>query len=73
MYLNFCYRYEIRTSEDDGGEVSELLLQGAQLGDSGKYVCQATNDHGSLSADFHLMVQGNLEFSSPNILFLFHF
>lgn len=40
------------------GKVSELLVHLAQVDDSATYVCTATNTHGTLMQDFHLLVQG---------------
>ncbi|XP_063589130.1 cell adhesion molecule Dscam2-like [Penaeus indicus] len=50
-------RYELSDREVDTGQVSELVLRSTHVGDSGTYVCTATNTHGSLTADFHLLVQ----------------
>ncbi|XP_066948108.1 cell adhesion molecule Dscam2-like isoform X4 [Macrobrachium rosenbergii] len=50
-------RYEVSEREVDTGRVSELVLHTTHVGDSGTYVCTATNAHGSLTADFHLLVQ----------------
>ncbi|XP_069972795.1 cell adhesion molecule Dscam1 isoform X4 [Penaeus vannamei] len=50
-------RYELSEREVDTGQVTELVLRSTHVGDSGTYVCTATNTHGSLTADFHLLVQ----------------
>ena len=46
--------------EVDTGHVTELVLRSTHVGDSGTYVCTATNTHGALTADFHLLVQGRM-------------
>ncbi|XP_069947115.1 cell adhesion molecule Dscam2 isoform X1 [Cherax quadricarinatus] len=50
-------RYEVSERQVETGQVSELVLRSSHLSDSGTYVCTATNTHGSLTADFHLLVQ----------------
>ncbi|KAK7082481.1 hypothetical protein SK128_000210 [Halocaridina rubra] len=50
-------RYEVSEREMEKGRLSELVLHTTHVGDSGTYVCTATNAHGFLTADFHLLVQ----------------
>ncbi|XP_071541356.1 cell adhesion molecule Dscam2-like [Panulirus ornatus] len=50
-------RYEMSERQLDSGRVSELVIRSAHITDSGTYVCTATNTHGALTADFHLLVQ----------------
>ncbi|XP_069167807.1 cell adhesion molecule Dscam2 isoform X2 [Procambarus clarkii] len=50
-------RYEVSERQVEAGQVSELVLRSSHLSDSGTYVCTATNTHGALTADFHLLVQ----------------
>ncbi|KAK8753149.1 hypothetical protein OTU49_002817, partial [Cherax quadricarinatus] len=50
-------RYEVSERQVETGQVSELVVRSSHLSDSGTYVCTASNTHGSLTADFHLLVQ----------------
>ncbi|XP_045105879.1 Down syndrome cell adhesion molecule-like protein Dscam2 isoform X1 [Portunus trituberculatus] len=50
-------RYEVSDRNTDGGRVSELVLRSTHITDTGTYTCTASNTHGSLTADFHLLVQ----------------
>ena len=57
----FNCRYEVRTLEtNDGSQAIELSIQRASAADSGIYVCEATNPHGSSATDFSLLVEGLL-------------
>ena len=65
MCCNFLsIRYDVATTpqEDNDGVVSELVIHDAQMADSGTFVCHASNQHGQLTSDFHLAVQGMLIF-----------
>ncbi|CAL4123552.1 unnamed protein product, partial [Meganyctiphanes norvegica] len=55
--LPIMARYDISERELDTGRVSELTLHSAHISDSGKYICTATNAHGSMTTEFHLKVQ----------------
>ncbi|KAK4288092.1 hypothetical protein Pmani_038864, partial [Petrolisthes manimaculis] len=50
-------RYEVSERGTEGAQVSELVLHSTHITDSGTYTCTATNTHGALEADFHLLVQ----------------
>ena len=55
------YRYEEIPVDSEEGEILQLIVRKTRLEDSGNYVCTALNDHGRSSADFHLLVQGNIK------------
>ena len=42
----------------DSGKVSRLLIHKSIVQDSGQYRCEASNAHGTVEADFNLIVQG---------------
>ncbi|CAL4194541.1 unnamed protein product, partial [Meganyctiphanes norvegica] len=50
-------RYGISERDSDSGRVSELVIRSTLVEDSGRYICTATNAHGSMTADSHLLVQ----------------
>ena len=56
---NWYFRYEQLPQEADEGNILQLVINRAQLEDSGSYSCKAVNDHGTSTADFHLLVQGD--------------
>ena len=55
-----CYisRLDMQSSQEDGGSVLRLHIGSTAQHDSGVYDCTATNQHGTATSHFTLLVQG---------------